>query len=116
MNDLLLVFISVLSILVIYYIIFQHSFKKIAEGKVAICQSCGMPMEKDEYFGTSKDGSKSKEYCKFCFNKGKFIDEGITMKEKIEKNIKIAKEMGMDEKKARKMAEMTIPKLKRWRK
>jgi len=47
---------------------------------------------------------------------GKYIDFGITLKQKIEKNIQIAKNMGMSEDKARKMAEDILPKLKRWKK
>jgi hypothetical protein len=60
-----------------------------------ICQSCGMPMKQDEDFGTNGDGSKNKEFYTFCFKEGHFTDEGITMAHKIEKNIMIAKEMGI---------------------
>jgi hypothetical protein len=81
-----------------------------------ICQSCGMPLQNEEDFGTNENGSKNLEYCHFCFQKGRFTDEGITMEEKIEKNIKIAKNMGMSEEKAREMATNTIPNLKRWKK
>ncbi|MBU0586726.1 zinc ribbon domain-containing protein [Candidatus Micrarchaeota archaeon] len=81
-----------------------------------ICQSCGMPMQKDSDFGTNDDKGKSEEYCEFCFQNGKFTDEGISMEEKIEKNVKIAMEMGFAEAKAREMAENTIPTLKRWKK
>src|SRR5674536_232089 len=28
-----------------------------------ICQSCGMPVKKNEDFGTNADGSKSENYC-----------------------------------------------------
>lgn len=67
-------------------------------------------------FGTNANGTRNKEYCHFCFNGGKFTDEGITMEGKIRKNIEIAKGMGMPEEKAKSLAEGTIPKLKRWRK
>jgi len=79
-----------------------------------ICQSCGMPMQKNEDFGTNTDGSKNEEYCHFCYKEGRFTDEGITMEEKIKKNIEMAKKMGMPEEKAREMANNIIPKLKRW--
>jgi Putative zinc ribbon domain len=83
--------------------------------KKDICQSCGMPMsEKD--FGTNNDKTKNKGYCHFCFRDGKFTDDGITMEQKIGKNIEIAKKMGMTETAAKTLAENTIPKLKRWRK
>jgi len=82
--------------------------------KKEICQSCGMPISEND-LGTNKNDTKSKEYCHFCFIKGKFVDEGITMEEKIRKNIEIAKRMGMPEEKAKLLAENTIPKLKRWK-
>jgi hypothetical protein len=85
------------------------------KSETVICQSCGMPMKQDEDFGTNRDGSKNKEYCKFCFKEGQFTDEGITLEQKIEKNIMIAKRMGVPEDQAKKMAENVIPTLKRWR-
>lgn len=84
------------------------------ESESVICQSCGMPMKQDEDFGTNRDGSKNKEYCKFCFEEEQFTDEGITMEQKIEKNIMIAKGMGISEDQAKQMAEKVIPTLKRW--
>ncbi|MCW8966188.1 MAG: zinc ribbon domain-containing protein [Candidatus Pacearchaeota archaeon] len=81
-----------------------------------ICQSCGMPMKVDEDKGTNFDDTKSEEYCKYCYKDGKFIDEGISLKDKIEKNVQIAMKMGMSEEKAQKMANDTIPNLKRWKK
>lgn len=75
-----------------------------------------MPLEKDENKGTNSDNTKSEEYCKFCYQDGKFTDEGISLKDKIEKNIQISTQMGMPEEKAREMAENTLPKLKRWKK
>lgn len=81
-----------------------------------ICQSCGMPMQKNEDFGTNTDGSKNEEYCHFCYRDGKFTDEGITMEGKIKKNIEMATKMGMAEEKARQMTNNIIPKLKRWKK
>ncbi|MGC9445106.1 MAG: zinc ribbon domain-containing protein [Candidatus Methanospirareceae archaeon] len=79
-----------------------------------LCQSCGMPMRTEEDFGINKDGSKNKDYCHFCFQNGKFTDEGITLEQKIEKNVQIAVKMAWPEHNARAMANNTIPKLKRW--
>jgi len=84
--------------------------------KQKICQSCGMPLQKEEDFGTNASGSKSEEYCFHCFQNGKFLDEGITLQEKIDKNVKFAVQMGMSEREARKMALNVLPKLKRWKK
>jgi hypothetical protein len=87
------------------------------ENSVKICQSCGMPLDKDPNGGgTNLDGSKSEKYCSFCFQNGKFIDEGITLKEKIEINIQIAvSQLNLSENKAREMAESVLPNLERWK-
>ena len=31
------------------------------------CQSCGMPLQKNEELGTNHDGSKNEEYCCYCY-------------------------------------------------
>ena len=79
------------------------------------CQSCGMPLRKEEDFGTNADGSRGNEYCFHCFQKGKFLDEGITLQQKIDKNVGFAVQMGMPEDEARKMASNVLPELKRWK-
>ncbi len=90
----------------------------VKENKTAkkICQSCGMPLIDDDEFGTNADGTKNEEYCNFCFQKGAFTDEGITLEQKIEKNVKFACEMGVSEEEARELANELIPKLRRWKK
>jgi len=80
-----------------------------------ICQSCSMPMRKDEDFGTNADGSKNQEYCRFCYQNGKFTDEGITMEQKIDKMVEMAKKMNIPEDNARKLATTMLPNLKRWK-
>jgi hypothetical protein len=75
-----------------------------------------MPLQKEKDCGTDASGSKSEEYCFHCFQKGKFLDEGITLEEKVNKNVKFAVQMGMPEQEARKMASNILPKLKRWKK
>jgi len=85
-------------------------------GKI-ICQSCAMPMKKEEDFGTNRDRGKSSEYCKFCFQNGRFVDEGISMEEKINKLIEIGtKTLRMNEEQASTMAKTQLPQLKRWKK
>ena len=84
------------------------------KSKNSICQSCGMPLKRNEDFGTNGDSSKNKEYCKFCFKKDQFTDEGITLEQKIEKNIQIAESMGIPRNQAKQMAQNIIPSLKRW--
>ena len=87
------------------------------EHHFAICQSCGMPLEKDpNKGGTNGDGSLSKMYCSFCFKDGKFLDGNISLQEKIENNVRIAvNQMKMPEKEARQMAEKILPTLERWK-
>ena len=36
-----------------------------------ICQSCGMPMQEDQY-GSSQDGSRNEKYCCYCYKDGEF--------------------------------------------
>ena len=38
------------------------------------CQSCGMPLQKNEELGTNHDGSKNEEYCCYCYKDGAFHD------------------------------------------
>ena len=85
------------------------------ENQIKICQSCGMPIDKDpNKGGTNADQSRSDKYCSFCYKDGKFTDEGITLRGKIEKNIQIAVKMGIPESKAKEMAENVLPQLERW--
>ncbi len=83
---------------------------------IPICQSCGMPLNKEENRGTNSDNSKSEEYCKFCFQEGKFTDPERTMEEQINSGIEMSKKLWIPEEKAREIAYNTIPKLKRWSK
>ena len=87
------------------------------DNRIKICQSCGMPLDKDpNKGGTNIDKSKSEKYCGFCYRDGTFTDEGITLKEKIEKNVQMAvKKMGIPERNARQTAESIIPNLDRWK-
>lgn len=48
------------------------------------CQSCGMPLQQDEDFGTETDGSKSGKYCRYCYQNGQFTDPDMTMEEMLE--------------------------------
>lgn len=87
------------------------------ENKTIICQSCGMPLDKDPNIGgTNLDKSISIKYCSFCYKDGRFLDDGITLQEKIAKNIQIAvTKIGIPENQARQMAESILPNLERWK-
>lgn len=50
-------------------------------GNDKICQSCSMPLDKEELRGTEKDGSLSREYCKYCYQHGNFTHPGLSLNE-----------------------------------
>ena len=85
------------------------------------CQSCGMPMDKPELFGTNNDGTKNEDYCVYCFKDGEFIQD-LTMDVMIETcrgfidecNKDREKKMTVDE--ARVSMKEYFPTLKRWKK
>jgi hypothetical protein len=79
------------------------------------CQSCAMPLQKPEDFGTNADGSKNQEYCQYCCQKGNFTEPAITMEQMIEKCTGIMKQMNMPEAQIEQTKKF-IPMLKRWRK
>ncbi len=79
------------------------------------CQSCGMPITED-ILGTEKDGSTSEDYCKFCYEKGEFLQD-FTMAEMIEFCIPlVVANSDMDEQSVSIMLNKFIPQLKRWKK
>ena len=81
------------------------------------CQSCGMPMgATDEMFGTEADGTKNGDYCKYCYENGKFTAD-CTMDEMIDFCVPhmASANSGMSEEDARKMMSEFFPTLKRWK-
>ena len=87
------------------------------ETKGPPCQSCGMPLENPDLFGTTADGSPSGEYCCFCFQNGAFTAPGLSMEGMIDKCAAIMAGQGiMPESQAREMMTEVIPTLKRWQK
>lgn len=80
------------------------------------CQSCGMPMEKPEDFGTGAQGFRINDYCRYCFQDGAFTEPSITMRQMIDKCVGIMAERGiMPESQAGALMNDAIPNLKRWR-
>ena len=80
------------------------------------CQSCAMPMgNTDEMYGTNADGSKSTDYCQYCYVNGAFTSNA-TMDEMIEICVPhmASANSGMSEDDARKMMRKFFPTLKRW--
>jgi hypothetical protein len=50
--------------------------------KNKFCQSCGMPMSKDpQGGGTNADGSKTENYCSYCYQNGAFVGGEMLVEE-----------------------------------
>lgn len=79
-----------------------------------ICQSCGMPMEKEELLGKNKDESVNTEYCIYCYPNGEFNKPDETLEEMIETCIPFLVKEGFTETGAREHLEQTLKNLKRW--
>ena len=80
-----------------------------------ICQSCGMPMETEEMYGTNADGTKTDEYCTYCFQKGAFMSPDETMADMIETCIPFMVQGGMTQEDARREITTLLPQLNRWK-
>ena len=81
--------------------------------KKKICQSCGMPMTKDQ-FGSNKDGSANELYCKYCYKDGEFIDK-VSMEEYIEMCSQFGAQAGMTNEEMKAYCAKLFPTLKRWK-
>ena len=80
------------------------------------CQSCAMPMgTTNEMYGTNADGSKSEDYCQYCFENGAFT-ANATMDEMIAICLPhmTSANSGMSEADAKNMMLEFFPTLKRW--
>ncbi|MCE5342899.1 MAG: zinc ribbon domain-containing protein [Clostridiaceae bacterium] len=85
--------------------------------KAKFCQSCGMPMgDTDEMFGNEKDGSKSDDYCTYCYQNGTFTYDG-NMEGMIEFCVQpmLDSDPTMTETQARGLMNGFLPTLKRWK-
>ena len=83
------------------------------------CQSCGMPLQKNEELGTNHDGSKNEEYCCYCYKDGAFTMD-CTMDQMIDHCAQFVDEFNKDADfhytKEEAVANMKLffPTLKRW--
>jgi radical SAM superfamily enzyme len=73
-----------------------------------------MPLDKPEMMGTEKDGSKSNEYCTYCYQDGSFVNPGMTFDE-MKALIKEQMEKRNIDNAIITMAVNSLPGLKRWR-
>jgi hypothetical protein len=52
------------------------------------CQSCGMPLDAEGFFGTNNDGgTTNKEYCQLCFQNFGFMMPDITMDDMVRMSV-----------------------------
>ena len=80
------------------------------------CQCCSMPIPDDDLHGTEADGSKSVDFCKYCYDHGDFTAKGMTMDEFIEATAPMeAKALGVSLDEAVSLMATLLPHLKRWR-
>ncbi len=85
--------------------------------KCPYCQSCAMPLEAPESFGTEADGRPSIDYCHFCYQKGAFTEPDISLQQMIDKCVRIMVEKKiMPEAEARALMTKSLPHMRRWKK
>lgn len=83
------------------------------------CQSCGMPLT-DANIGTNSDGSRSEDYCGYCYKNGVFLQD-FNMNQMIEFctqfTDQINKETGwnLTPQQAKAQMQQLFPTLKRWK-
>lgn len=85
------------------------------EPKGPFCQSCGMPLQRPEDFGTASDGFRINDYCRYCFTNGTFTNPDISLPGMTELCVGVMVQRGMPQAKARALMSDVLPKLKRWR-
>lgn len=88
---------------------------KTTQSQGLFCQSCAMPMQKPEDFGTSADGDQNREYCRYCYQNGAFTEPNITTEQMIEKCAGIMRQMNVPKAQIE-QTKTFIPTLKRWKK
>jgi radical SAM superfamily enzyme len=78
------------------------------------CQSCAMPLKSPTDFGTNIDGTKNREYCVYCFQRGTFSEPQITLAEMVTKCVTMMKQQKLPDSIIA-QAKKIIPQLKRWK-
>lgn len=91
------------------------------EEEMIFCQSCGMPMQAAEHYGTEADGSPNADYCAYCYKDGAFA-QNCTMEEMIQVCARFHEEFKREDgssftrEEAVAMMREFFPHLKRWKK
>lgn len=78
------------------------------------CQSCGMPLDDLDLWGTEKDGSRTNEYCKYCYKEGQFIHPEASLDDFMKHTTTVMKKKRLPDAIIERSV-ATLPFLKRWR-
>jgi len=78
-----------------------------------ICQSCSMPLDSPDLWGTEKDGSRTNEYCKYCYQDGQFTHPEMTLDEMQEHMMKYMEKERLPQDIIERAVDR-LPFLKRW--
>ncbi len=87
-----------------------------AQDPAPFCQSCSMPLSDASLRGSEADGSPSRHYCKYCYDKGRFTGE-MTMEEMIDFCAPAMAQAtpGMTQEAAKEQMRQYFPQLLRWK-
>ena len=78
------------------------------------CQSCGMPLDEENLLGTEKDGLKSREYCKYCYQNGAFTQPDLTLDLMRSRLLELMKPLSKLDPQVNELLQR-LPLLRRWR-
>ena len=80
-----------------------------------VCQSCAMPLMREQDYGNNADGTLNEEFCTHCFRQGTYTAPDLTFEEMADflRDFMI-RQHRMDESLANAAARMSITGLKRW--
>lgn len=79
-----------------------------------ICQCCGMPLEDDASVSREPDGSLNEEYCKWCYDQGRFVYSSL--EELTDFLVEHMSNENWTKEQARIYFEAQLPQLSHWRK
>jgi len=106
----------------IYEATFPKKEKHLLPGQLPnFCNSCGMPLKNDSDCGTFSDKTINFDYCKYCYDDGKFLQD-CTMEQMIEHCCQFLDKINeqipypMTKEQYKDMMNKMLPMLKRWKK
>ena len=73
-----------------------------------------MPLTEEGVLGTNEDGSINEDYCKYCYDKGEFLQK-VSMEEFVEMCSQFGAQAGMTNEQMKEFCSKLFPTLKRWK-